>query len=284
MADDPFAEQPPLPPWAKQVVWFLDPGANQWAAPSGDQMPDEVWDRLATALHAEAAERSARTTARRARRPRPAWVIGSVAAGVTLLAGGIVVQSVQSTQVAPIAASGATPQPPAEARNAVAAAAQEALADAPLVVSADAPARQVLASGTDYQPQTLRSQVVDLLASIGARDPGSVNQVGQDDTPTTGVNGFTASLSGLRDCITGLTDSAQAQALVVDRALFAGADAGVVVVPDGFAPVSPVLAGQSPSATIASADGVMDVWVVGPDCSRVDPSILLHVFHQFSGQ
>ena len=44
-----------------------------------------------------------------------------------------------------------------------------------------------------------------------------------------GTDGFTASVSGIRDCLMGLTKSDQVQALIIDRARYVGSDAGLII-------------------------------------------------------
>lgn len=275
-----------------ESVWFLDPASPHW---SRDElaMPEEVWARLSDSVREQAIERSAVSGAvpitsaaggagfgrgahgsvRTARRG-PGWLIGSVAAGVALLGVGIAVQSVQSSRELPVVAGAPQMSPPARGVQPVAEA-------APLLASTtQPPARRVLASGTDYQPQTLRSQVVDLLAGLGATGANGLANLPAGGPPTVGTSGFTASLPGLRACITGLTQSEVAQALIVDRASFGGDDAGLVVVPDG----SPSISAGEPIATAQTPSGSVDIWIVEPDCSSVDPGVILHLLHQVAGQ
>lgn len=278
---------------AVQELWFLDPQSPRWSQDS-TVMPDEVWARLSDALRHESTLRSAgdgavpitiargtrsrmtghETDAGRSRRSR--WLLGSVAAGIALLGGGIVIQSVQSSREVPMVAAADQQGGPA-GRSA-----RGVQAEAPLLASAPGtPARRVLASGTDYQPQTLRSQVVNLLKQVGANQPGDFARMPTDDQLTAGTSGFTADLTALRACITGLTQSDLAQALVVDRARYSGGDAGLVVIPEDFVPAS--IAGE-PTATTQTPSGNVDIWIVEPDCSRLDPGVIAHLLHQVTGE
>ncbi len=86
--------------------------------------------------------------------------------------------------------------------------------------------------------------------------------------------GFTQSWDALRACLTWLAKSAQAQALVVDRATYEGVDAGVVVAP--ASQVDPATS-PPPSTTVESSMGTLDVWVVKPECQQVKDGIMEHV-------
>lgn len=277
---------------ALESVWFIDPSSPGWAK-DDLAMPEDVWSRLSRALRDEAIDRSAvdgtvpitaalsrgrsEREAASARRPAArsrSWLMGSIAAGVALLGVGVVVQSVQSSREVPLVAG--APQAGPQLRGAPAM--EE---PAPLPASTiDPPARRVLASGTDYQPQTLRSQVVDLLEGLGATQPGDLASMQTDGPTTVGTDGFTATLPALRACITGLTQSELAQALIVDRASFSGDDAGLVVVPEDFV----LVGGDEPTATAQTPSGAVDIWVVEPDCSRVDPGVILHLLHRVTAE
>jgi hypothetical protein len=199
-----------------------------------------------------------------------------VAAGIALLGGGIVIQSVQSSREVPVVAAGD------QEGGSAGRSAKGVQAEVPLMASAPgAPARRVMASGTDYQPQTLRSQVVDLLKQVGANQPSDFARMPTDGQMTAGSTGFTADLSALRACITGLTQSDLAQALVVDRARYGGGDAGLVIIPEDFVPAS--ITGE-PVATTQTPSGNVDIWIVEPDCSRLDPGVIAHLLHQVTGE
>ncbi len=261
----------------RETLWFMDPTSPRWDSPdgsgtAGSQMPDAVWQRLLVTLDQEGHQDGAsvvdlkEAAARRSGRRLPTWSMGAVAAGVALVVGGIVVQSVQSTD------SGVTVAAVGNSTS---------VNSSPTLKFAvqDQPSRRVLASGTDYQPATLRSQVVGLLDSIGAREASKLGTIEQSGPSTMGEQGFTATLVGLRDCITGLTRSERSQALVVDRASYLGVDAGLVVIPVAFVPKDNGLKSAEPSATFSTPSGDVDVWVVGPDCSKVEPRVLQHVLH-----
>ena len=187
-----------------------------------------------------------------------------------------------ATQVLPAQETPAAPAAPAAAPYG----APEA-APAPTGVAAKSgggdwvqPARVVLASGTDYTPAGLGTQVTGLLDRVGVDDAEDARAMPiETSLPAVGASGFTASMTALRECITALTESTQSQALVVDRATYQGSDAGVVVAPTYDDPPS---TSPAPTATLTTDMGELDVWVVNPDCSVVDPSVMLHVLHRWA--
>ncbi len=145
----------------------------------------------------------------------------------------------------------------------------ELAAEAPAADAAQ-PAKMVMASNINYTEAGLTSQVTQLLdrvdvhsAQEAALMPAQPVQLPIDD-------GFTRSWDTLRECLTWLAKSANAQALVVDRARFEGAEAGVVVAPAGT--VDPATS-PPPTSTIDASTGDLDVWVVKPDCPTVEAVI-----------
>lgn len=143
-------------------------------------------------------------------------------------------------------------------------------------------AKMVMATGTNYVPENLQAQVIDLLDTVGADTPEQAAALPVDPPEAwpVGTGGFTTSMATLRDCITALTQSAKMQALVVDHSTYSGADAGVVVAPAVYRrdPATP-----SPTASIDTDMGRLDVWVVNPDCSTVDRKVLQYLLDQWRG-
>ncbi|MDD2858087.1 MAG: hypothetical protein PHU75_05360 [Candidatus Nanopelagicales bacterium] len=223
---------------------FLNPATP----PTTPAMPDHVWAGLERTLAQEQAARESATVISldQRRRPRRTWVLGAAAAGVVLLGVGVVVQSVQSSN-ADLVASGSGSGVGAPTSQ------------------GGFPAKQVLASGMDYQPTTLGSQVKTLLKSslgiqaLASATPGELPM--PSPTPT-----FMMSADGMRSCIDGLTKGGDGTALVVDMARYHGSDAGIVVVP------------LSVSASTASQPATLHVWVVGPDCARDHTDVLVDMY------
>lgn len=233
--DARWREHTPLGPDAA----FLDPATP----PTSPAMPDSVWAGLERRLHAEQSARESATVVSldERRRPRRRWIVGVAAAGVVLLGVGVVVQSVQSSTADLVASSGSAPAPASRAGF---------------------PAKQVLASGMDYQPTTLGSQVTTLLkSSLGIQ---ALSDVAPGELPMPSpAPTFMMSADGMRSCIDGLTRGSDGTALVVDMARYHGSNAGIVVIP------------LSVTASTASQPATLHVWVVGPDCARDHTDVLV---------
>lgn len=216
---------------------------NPEAAPSAPPMPDAVWANLERGLFAEQVAREASGATNvigleSHRRSKRGWVMGSAAAGVALLGVGVVVQSVQSSNPAPVAAS-----------NQVSRDANGAL-----------PVKQILASGTDYQPTTLTTQVENLLNGMSGMKQ-MLKAAPATSMPATPMTDELATPDGLAGCIHALAHDQNVNALVVDMATFHGDAAGVVVIP--------VTVIQATATTPAQ----LHVWIVGSHCSAANPDI-----------
>jgi hypothetical protein len=273
-----------------------------------DVMPDWVWDRLSATLAAEAAARAAEThdnvvllgaagtgagTAATTATSTPRseshpfrWVGGLVAASVAILAITVGVQVtggssssgdlVAGEAVRSIPTSLAKiPSPAAGAAELGAAplADTSAAAEAPAPTT-DQPAKMVIDSNTQYTEAGLTGQVTTLLDRIDVHSAREAALMPPKPIAWPVEDGFTASWSSLRDCLSWLAKSPRAQALVVDRGTFEGAEAGVIVIPADQvdADVTP-----PPTATVESSLGTMDVWVVDPACQQEVDSIIKHL-------
>jgi len=230
-------------PWEESIplgeeAAFLNPEAPL-ATPV---MPDAIWASLERALFNEQIAREGASnvvsldTHRRSKRN---WVLGTAAAGISLLAVGVVVQSVQSSSPALIASGN---QIPSNAQGAF-------------------PVKQVLASGTDYQPATLTSQVKELVHGL----PGVqklMKAAPAQTMPVMPIVGEMTTSVGMAHCVHALTKDSKVGALVVDVATFHGSAASIVVIPLTF------------QASAPTAPAILHVWVVGPHCSPVHPDVL----------
>ncbi len=271
---------------------FLNPGSGAASNDAaGDPMPQDVWARLTGALDAEAAARAGEdhenvivlTPSNRPSRGMR-WAGGLVAASVAIVAVGLAVNTVRSGSSDPATIAGeaavstTAPVAKAEDRTMQMAATPEALsapssdepvgAAAPTVVPA---ARIVMASSTNYLPDTLPGQVVSLVKNAGFTTPeeAMAKVVPMATMPVD--DGFTASWDALRACLNWLTQSTDSQALVVDRATYAGHDAGVIVAPAISPDTDP--ATPSPAVTLETRYGAFDVWVVNPDCKEIETNL-----------
>jgi hypothetical protein len=232
---------------------FLRPdGLSADGSAPSEPMPDWAWDRLRTALAAETARATTPPAGSRSRLAR--WGGGLVAASVAVVAVGVGVTAFRGSDSGGVVVAGDAAAPAASAAALVAEAAPERLAFAGI-----SPAHMLVDSDTDYTATGLRSQVRQVLTSFGIGDQQQAEQVMATDAtieveagvPTTG---FLASEESLRDCITKLTQDAEATALIVDRSTYEGQDAGVVVAPE-----------DAPLASAPDMDELL-VWVVDEDC------------------
>ncbi len=287
---------------------FLDPRTEPT-----EPMPDWAWDRLTMAIATEASLRAAdqhenvvafpaaaSTTvvpaapADKGEPHRFRWMGGLVAASVAILAitvgvrvtggtsSGDIVAAESPVSVSAAAAPLGAPPASATAFSAEGAGGQDSLAvaAAPSAVAKAVtpnpaqPAKMVVESNTQYTEAGLTGQVKTLLDKLGVHSAREARTMPAQPVQMPVDDGFTSSWSALRDCLAWLVQSPRAQALVVDRATFEGADAGVIVVPasDVDASVSP-----PPTATIESSMGTMDVWVVNPACRHQVDSIMEHL-------
>jgi hypothetical protein len=132
----------------------------------------------------------------------------------------------------------------------------------------------VIDSNTQYTEAGLTGQVTTLLDRIDVHSAREAALMPPKPIAWPVEDGFTASWSSLRDCLSWLAKSPRAQALVVDRGTFEGAEAGVIVIPADQvdADVTP-----PPTATVESSLGTMDVWVVDPACQQEVDSIIKHL-------
>lgn len=270
-------------------------------------MPEDVWEQIQTALALEASasvvdlsdirasgtQRSQRSKFQRQGFQRQSigtkWVGGLVAASVTLLAVGIAVNVLTPEESGQIVADAQV----AEANLPAA----EPLASTPQVMQAGfvPPAVTVMSSGTDYTPTNLKSTVTKVLEKVGVRAPSDYFRVPLQKLAMPKSDGMTQSDATLRDCITAITQSETSQALVVDRATFMGKEAGVIVIPfamfDGMdsVPTNPDspdngerLSWGEKILARGSDLGVLDIWVVGPDCGTVAFDVYSHVTHSLN--
>jgi hypothetical protein len=268
------------------------------AASPSEPMPDWVWTRLSSALAAESSARAAAThdnvvalptsSAAPAEPRRFRWVGGLVAASVAILAITVGVQVMNGSSSGDLVAGGAAKAiptavaqaggAPGESAEAAAQSAPQAFAaPAPSAATADSaeqPAKMVLDSNTKYTQAGLTGQVTSLLDRINVHSAREADQMPPQPVTLPVEGGFTSSWTSLRDCLTWLARSPGVQALVVDRGTFDGVEAGVIVIPaDQVDPAQT----PPPTATVPSAMGNLDVWVVDPSCQQEVDSIIKHL-------
>ena len=280
--EDPAAELTPeqmaLLTEALAEVRFLasDESPSGVSSPSSN-IPPDVWMRISACLEAESATRHPRLASVTQLRPRRRWLPAIAAAAVAVIAVGVGATVIRPAAVTVADAPAAAPVPAtnvsADARKSAAPADAAALSAqvsatpmvggaAPTTRSMIMPTRMLMSSGTQYTSTQLDTQIDGLLSQVGATTPELISAMPTPDAVTTvGTTGFTADLTALRDCITGIMHSHSASALIVDRATFDGGDAGIVIVPEA---------------------AQIDVWVVRPECTATSPNVVRHVLHAWA--
>ena len=214
-------------------------------------MPPEVWARLENALEVErvVVPLSSRTS-RRTHRGR--WVGGVAAAAAVVVVGGLLVSN--------------TSQAPAPVADA---AVQQSMPEGDAMVKSGAPlpTSRLLASGTDYSPTSLGSQITTLFRdTLGIAKAADVDAVSQEAiTPLPGDD-FMSDIGGLRTCVQTLAGTPDGHALVVDRGSFSGQPAGLIVISTWDHSMPSMV---TPSALVATPKGDLAVWVVDPTCTPV---------------
>ncbi len=222
-------------------------------APVDVSMPPEVWARLSAALAEESLARaSAATTVdelairrgvRESRRGYSRrWATGLVAASAVVLAGVVLAGVVREEAPVPLASPAGLTEP-------------AALSAAGILIP---PAKVITSTDTDYSLGGISEQVAELVEKTGvgattagaaaAMDTGALRTVSSPE-PVSVPLMFAEPFQRLRDCVTSLTHSAEASALVIDLSTFEGEPSGVVVMP-------------------AQDNSFVMVHVVGPDCER----------------
>jgi hypothetical protein len=200
---------------------FLRPDART----PNDEMPADVWARLASVLAEESAARVT-PAARSSRAVR--WGGGLVAASVAVVAVGLGMSMVrgQSAEVAVVAGD-------VQGASAAALAEEFAAPDALSLAGMVPPVQMLVDSDTNYTRSGLGAQVASVMKRFGANAERKVAAaapvVVAAEQPATW---FTSDEQRLRDCVTKLTNLAQSTAVMVDRSTYEGREAGVVVAPE----------------------------------------------------
>jgi hypothetical protein len=291
--DDPSIDSQALAAVASALtgLTFLDPATADVAEP----MPADTWARLSAALAAEAAVRAAMThdnvvlfpepgelaPSRRSRGMR--WAGGLVAASVAIIAVGIAVSTLTTTGSSDVMVAGEAAVPAAAAKSASvpplpepsnAVPAQAGQSDVTAASVPVQPAKVVMASNVNYTRAGLNDQVTSLLDSVDVHNAEEAEAMPAEPLALPVDDGFTASVDTLRACLLWLAKSAQAQALVVDRARYEGSAAGVIVAP--AAQIDPATT-PPPTTTLETPSGTLDVWVVKPECQQVRGGMVAHL-------
>jgi hypothetical protein len=151
----------------------------------------------------------------------------------------------------------------ADGETAMAAAAPKAVLQAGFVP----PTMTVVDSAENFTPASLRAGVSAVLEKLGVRSMGDMQKMATA-SPAPDVD-----QSALRECVTELTESPTSQALIVIRATYDGAEAGVVVIPA-------VMMGDISTVDMSRiSDPTLHIFVVGPQCGAQPAQVISHVLH-----
>jgi hypothetical protein len=207
-------------------------------------MPAELASRIDSAIAAESLNSATVVSLERRRGRRPWRILSAAAATVVVLGGGALVagQVLNGSGASDTASSAKPPMSDPEVRSEGGGSApkdpsRSKMAEVPGAARGDR--FEVSRSGTDYRAPTLGRQV------NGALDANTQQRSGgtQPDQRMTG-------------CVIGVTNGKNPT--LVDSSTYEGTPATVIA---------------APGATL----NTLDVWVVGPDCSAQNPSLLKHM-------
>jgi hypothetical protein len=147
----------------------------------------------------------------------------------------------------------------------------------------------VTASGNDYSPGNLKSAVTLALQKVGVSTPLDYFKVPIQGMSSRSNSGMMKDEKTLRDCITAITNSETSQALLVDQATFMGKEAGIIIIPfamiDGMdsMPANTDRMSMGKSILARNSDlGILDIWVVDPNCGTISFTVYSHVTHSLN--
>ena len=220
--------------------------------PTSPAIPPQVWARMERAIAHESGLRTGTVVELAPRRRMLKWAGPLVAVSAVVL--GVVVMTNLPGQQADVVADG---------EIAIAADAPRAVVQAGFVP----PAMTVVDSAENFTPTSLRAGVTSVLEKFGVRTMGDMQKMATASAAP-GVDDTT-----LRECVTQLTQSPTSQALIVIRATYDGAEAGVVVIPA-------VMMGDISTVDMSQiSDPTLHIFVVGPQCGAQPAQVISHVLH-----
>ena len=215
-------------------------------------VPPAVWARMERAIAHEAGLRTGTVVELAPRRRMLKWAGPLVAVSAVVL--GVVVMTNLPGQQADVVADGEV---------AMAADAPRAVLQAGFVP----PAMTVVDSAENFTPTSLRSGVTAVLEKLGVTSMGDMQKM------ATASAAPDVDETTLRECVTELTQSPTSQALIVIRATYDGAEAGVVVIPA-------VMMGDISTVDLSQiSDPTLHIFVVGPQCGAQPAQVISHVLH-----
>lgn len=218
--------------------------------PTSPVIPPQVWARMERAIAHESGLRTGTVVELAPRRRMLKWAGPLVAVSAVVL--GVVVMTNLPGQRADVVADAETSME-----------APKSVVQAGFVP----PAMTVVDSAENFTPTSLRAGVTAVLEKFGVRTMGDMQKMATASAAP-GVDDTT-----LRECVTQLTQSPTSQALIVIRATYDGAEAGVVVIPA-------VMMGDISTVDMSQiSDPTLHIFVVGPQCGAQPAQVISHVLH-----
>lgn len=223
-------------------------------------MPPAVWSRMEKAIAHESGRRMGQVIEVAPRRRALRWAGPLVAVSAAVL--GVVVLTNLPTDSGDVIASDTAMVAEAPADDApVAKGAPGGIVQAGFIP----PAMTIVDSSQDFTPATLKAGVTSILEQLGVRTPADMGAMTAVTPPADEMT--------LRECVTDITQSPRSQALIVIRATYDGAEAGVVVIPT-------VMMGDVSALDLTQiSDPTLHIFVVGPQCGAQPAQVISHVLH-----
>jgi len=294
MSDDQYADDPGIRPvgddpsleplFDDDTQYAVSAALRQWGTsldqPPLDQVPSDIWDRIAAAVETE--QTGGEPVSRKLRAlPGRKWTTPLVAASVGVLAVAIgasvlgpfgddagddpaivASQQVESVVLADDAA------PPAGSSA------------SPRILQAGfiPPAKKVMALPEDLSAATIATTVDQILEDAGVDEPADVLEMPEEQWEPTS-DGMTSDPQVLRDCVTKVTKVETSQALLALRAKVNGVDAGLIVVPEFMVDMTQMDGMDAEKMRrMGRQMGITTVYVVEPTCGMLgaehDPTLL----------
>jgi len=294
MSDDQYADDPGIRPVGddpSQEPLFDDDtqdavsaALRQWGTsldqPPLDQVPSDIWDRIAAAVETE--QTGGEPASRKLRAlPGRKWTTPLVAASVGVLAvaiGASVLGSfgddagddpaiVASQQVESVVLADDAAPPAGSSAS-------------PRILQAGfiPPAKKVMALPEDLSAATIATTVDQILEDAGVDEPADVLEMPEEQWEPTS-DGMTSDPQVLRDCVTKVTKVETSQALLALRAKVNGVDAGLIVVPEFMVDMTQMDGMDAEKMRrMGRQMGITTVYVVEPTCGMLgaehDPTLL----------
>jgi len=236
--------------------------------PTTSAIPPQVWARMERAIAHESGLRTGTVVELAPRRRALKWAGPLVAVSAVTL--GVVVLTNLPTESPDVVASNTAvvaEAPPADEPEAAAPLAKATSPESIVQAGFIPPALGVVDSPENFTPDSLRAGVTEVLETLGVRSAADMQSMALTpaEPPVDEV--------ALRECVTELTQSPTSQALLVIRATYDGAQAGVVVIP------AVMMTDVGALDLTQISDPTLHIFVVGPQCGAEPAQVISHVLH-----